>query len=90
MKCQRYLHNYFDIHICLSLRRPSASAASSRPTFEFPIPAGVWQSVTKKSWLVCVKSEKYIFFVIPRPLWSMRQGEGKSHTLGERKLSYVY
>ena len=40
------LHNYFNIHVCLSLRRPSVRRPSvrrpaSRPTFEFPIPAGV-------------------------------------------------
>ena len=33
------LHNYFDIDVCLSLRRPSAAA--SRPIFEFLISAGV-------------------------------------------------
>ena len=76
-----YICHYFDIHVCLSLRHPS-SAAASRPTFEFPIPAGVWQSVTNKSWLVCVKSEKYTFLVTTRPLGTMRWREGELHTFG--------
>ena len=41
------------------VRRPSPSR---RPTSEFPIPVGVWESVANKSCLVCVKSEKYIHF----------------------------
>ena len=64
-----HLHNYFNLHVCPSLRRRPVRP-SVRPTFEFPIPAGVWQSVTNKSWLVCVKSEKYTFLVTTRPLGS--------------------
>ena len=64
-----HLHNYFNLHVCLSLRR---RRRPSRPTFEFPIPSVVWQSVTNKSWLVCVKSEKCTFLVTIRPLGSMR------------------
>ena len=76
------LHNYFNIHVCPSFRR---RRRPSRHTFEFSIPAGVWQSVTNISWLVCVNSEKYIFLVTIRPLWSMRQGEGKLHTLWHKE-----
>ena len=36
-----HLHNYFNLHVCPSLRRPVPSRPSVRPTFEFPIPAGV-------------------------------------------------
>ena len=32
------LHNYFNLHVCPSLRRRRRPV---RPTFEFPIPAGV-------------------------------------------------
>ena len=78
----RYLHNYFNLHVCLSLRRRRRRPLSSRPTFEFPIPSVVWQSVTNKSWLVCVKSEKYTSRVTLRPQWDRCcRGEAKVRTL---------
>ena len=63
------IHNYFNLHVCPSLRRRRRPV---RPTFEFPIPAVVLQSVTNKSCLIFVKSEKYAFLVTTRPPGSMR------------------
>ena len=71
-----YLHNYFNLHFCLSFRRP---------TFEFPIPAVVLQSVTNKSCLVCVKSKEYSFLVTTGPLGSMRWGEAELHHYNIRR-----
>ena len=70
------LHNYFNLHVCPSFRR-----RRRRPTFVFPIPAVVLQSVTDKSCLICVKSKRYAFLVTTRPLGSMRWGEAELHTL---------
>ena len=39
------------------------------------------QNVTNKSFLVCVKSEKYAVWVTLRHLGSMRQGKAKLSTL---------
>ena len=49
------LHNYFNLHICPSLRQPVL--------FHFTIAVVGSQNVTNESWLVCVKSEKYAFWV---------------------------
>ena len=73
-----YLHNYFNLHVCPSFRR---CRRRRRPTFKFPIPAVVLQSVTNKSCLICVKSKRYAFLVTTRPLGSMRWGEAELHTL---------
>ena len=86
------LHNYFDIHVCLSLRRPSVRRPASRPTFEFQIPAGVWQSVFNKSWLVCVKSDRYVW-IMGHPqtplVYEVRKNWAKYHYIirkGEAKV----
>ena len=74
-----YLNNYFDFHVCLSFRR-RVPCSVFRPCVRKlpPIPAAVWQNVTNKSCLVCVKSEKYAPWVTLRPQWDRcRQGEAK-------------
>ena len=63
-----HLHNYFNLHVCPSFRR----RRRRRPTFDFQIPAVVSQSVTNKSCLICVDSEKYALLVTTKPLGSMR------------------
>ena len=59
-----HLNNYFDFHVCLSIR----SSGSVRPKLT-SIPARVSQNDTNKSCLVCVKSEKYASWVTLRPQW---------------------
>ena len=54
------LHNYFNLHVCPSIRRRRRRRWHRRPTFEFSIPDIVSHSVTNKSSLICVKSEKCI------------------------------
>ena len=68
-----HLNNYFDFHVCLSFRR-RVPCSVRRPCVRKlpPIPAAVWQNVTNKSCLVCVKGEKYTFLVTLKPLGSMR------------------
>ena len=39
------------------------------------------QNVTNRSFLVCVKSEKYALWVTLRPLGSIRQGEPEIHAI---------
>ena len=67
--------------VCLCVRKLQA------------IPAVISQNVTNKSSLVCVKSEKYAFFVNLRPLRSMRGGKAELRTtftlFGKAKVSYV-
>ena len=46
-----------------------------RHTFQFPISAFLSQNVTDKSYLVCLESEKYPFWVTLRPLGFIRQGK---------------
>ena len=66
LKNDKHLHNYFNLHVCPSIWwRPRW-----RPTFDFPIAAVVSQSVTNKSCLICVESEKYAFLVTLIPLGS--------------------
>ena len=77
-----YLHNYFNLHICPSLRRRRRRRhVTSRHTFKLPIPAVDSQNVSNKSCLACAQSEKYSFWFTLRPLGSMRQGEAELHTL---------
>ena len=45
------------------------------------IPAVVSKNIANKSCLVCVKSEKYAFWVFLRALWSMKQGKAEIHAL---------
>ena len=47
----------------------------------FLIPAAVSQYVISESCLVCVKSEKYVVWVIFRPLGSIRRHEAELRTL---------
>ena len=74
------LHNYFNLHICPSLRRRRRHV-TSRHTFKLPIPAVDSQNVSNKSCLACAQSEKYSFWFTLRPLGSMRRGEAELHTL---------
>ena len=54
-------------------------------TLQFPIPAFTSQSSNNKSYLVCVKNEKYAFlagfWVTIRDLESTGRGKAKLHTL---------
>ena len=76
------LNNYFNLHVCLSIR-PSVPSVSSIPCVQklTPVSAVGSQNVTNRSFLVSVKSEKYAFWVTLRPLGSMSQGEVKIHSL---------
>ena len=67
-----YLHNYFNLHICPSLRR-----RTSCHTFRFPMPAVVSPNFSNNSCLACVQSEKYSFWFTLRPLGSIRWGEAE-------------
>ena len=52
-----YLNNYFDFHVCLSVR-PSVRHSVILSVWKLaPFPAVVSQNVTNKSCLVCVKSK---------------------------------
>ena len=62
-----YLHNYFNTHTACPVTLPISEVVS--------------QTVTNKSYVVCVKSEKYAFLLTLRPLGSMRPGEAELHTL---------
>ena len=55
----RNLNNYFDFHVCLSIRPfvRSSVRVCVRKLAKFP--AVVWQNVTNKSCLVCVQSVQY-------------------------------
>ena len=62
-----YLNNYFDFHVCLSIRsfvRLSVRLCV-RKLAQFS--AVLSQNVTKKSCLVCDKSEKYAFWITLTP-----------------------
>ena len=50
-----------------------------RHTVQFPISAVVSQNLTKESFLVCVKSKKYAFWITLSPLGSMRLGKAELH-----------
>ena len=59
----------------------------------FPIVAVISQNDSNKSYLVCVKSEKYAFLVTPRNLESKRQRKAELQTfhyyLGKAKPTWV-
>ena len=76
-----HLNNYFDFHVCLSIRPSVRSSVRVCVRKIAPFPAVLWQNVTNKSCLVCVKSEKYVVWVTLRFLGSMRQGEDELRTL---------
>jgi hypothetical protein len=46
-----------------------------------PISAVAYKNVTNKSCSLCVKSEKIYSGLPSDPLWSMKQGKAKNHTL---------
>ena len=66
------LNNYFGLHVCLSFRGYVCH------TLRFQV---ALQNVTNKCSLVCVKSEKYAFWVTLRLLGSMQQGKAELHIL---------
>ena len=82
-----YLNNYFVIHVWLSFHPPSILRPSVRPFIcpsvgtLTPGSAVGSQNDTNKSFLVCVKSEQYAFWVTLRPLGFMRQGKAKIQAL---------
>ena len=67
-------HNYFDIHVCLSL------CVSVRHTLRFPIPAVVSQIKTNRICLVCLESKEYPFWVTLRSPSFMRRGKAELRT----------
>ena len=71
----RTVKNGFNLHVNSSLRCHISILS------HFTIPAVRSQNVTNKSCLVCVKSEKYAFWVTLRLTGSMRQGESEQNTL---------
>ena len=78
-----HLNNYFDFHVCLSIRPWFwlRFRGSVRPNLS-STPASVSQNVTNKSCLLCIKSEKYASWVTLRPQWDRcRQGEAKVRIL---------
>ena len=65
-----HLNNYFRLHVCLSFRTsvcPSSVCLYVTLPF-FPFPAVVSHNFTIESCLACVKIEKYVVWVILRPL----------------------
>ena len=73
-----HLHNYFVVHVCLSMRHKCWQHPVSVP---ISIPLDASQNVSNKSCLVCVKNEKYAYWVTFRPLGSIRQGAAKPCTM---------
>ena len=68
---RRNLNNYIKFHVCLSICKKLVQ-----------IPAVVSQNVTNKSCLICVKSEKYAFWVTLRPQWDCcHRGEAELRIL---------
>ena len=56
-----YLNNYFNFHVCLSIRVSSVFRLPSVPCFQKldPIPAVVSQNVINKRCLICIKRKNY-------------------------------
>ena len=71
-RCTTEYHQSLNIcfHFCLK-------ACEVCHTFDFPIYAVVLQDITNESCLVCIKSEKYVFWVTIRPLGSMKRDKSK-------------
>ena len=70
-----HLNNYFDFHVCPSIRLPCVRNLT-------PLSVVLSQNVTNKSCLVCVKSEKYASWVTLRPQWNhCRRGEAEVRIL---------
>ena len=75
------LINYFNIHVCLSFRRPPSSIREFVQKLT-TMPAVVAQNVVNQSCLVCVMSEKYAYWVTLRPQWERcHRGEAEVHIL---------
>ena len=75
------LNNYFDFHVCLSISLPSSVRLPCVRNLT-PLPAVLSQNVTNKSFLVCVKSEKYAYWVTLRPQQDLcRRGEAEVRIL---------
>ena len=62
-----HLNNYFNFHICLSFRPSVCPSMRACVRKLAPIPAVVQQNVTNLSYLVCVMSKKFAFWVTLRP-----------------------
>ena len=75
-----HLNNYFNLQVCLSIhfRFCSVHPCVQKLTPVFAVGS---QNVTNRSFLVCVKSEKYALWVTLRPLGSIRQGEPEIHAI---------
>ena len=75
-----YLNNHFNLHVCLSIlfRLRAICPCVQKLTPVFAVGS---QNVTNRSFLVCVKSEKYALWVTLRPLGSIRQGEPEIHAI---------
>ena len=61
------LNNYFDFHVCLSIRSSVRSSVRLCVRKLAQFSAVLSQNVTKKSCLVCDKSEKYAFWITLTP-----------------------
>ena len=80
-----YLHNYFDIHVCLSLRCPSAAVAASRPTSNFYY---VQSSRSPVRPLLSEAKESYVYSILePHGQSSKREVQP---LLSEAKPSCIY
>ena len=72
---EQHLNNYFDFHVCLSIR-PSVRVPCVRNLT--PLPAVLSQNIFYKSCLVCIKCEKYTSWVTLRPHWDCcRRGKAE-------------
>ena len=75
----RNLNNYFDFHVCLSIRPCVCPSVCPKKA---PFPAVAFQNVTNKSCLVCVQSEKYASWATLTPqLDCCCRGEAKVRIL---------
>ena len=80
-----YLHNYFNIHVCPSLRRPSSSASSSVPSRPVPLPSFQFLQAYEKVSLI--KVAWYVLRVKNIHSWSPPDPLGP---WDEEKMSYIH
>ena len=85
-----YPNDYFNSHTCLSIHLfmhfcPCVQKTNSNSAL-------MSLNVTNKSFLICVKREKYAFLGTTTPLGSMRWGEAELHTFRhqERRSQATY
>ena len=71
-----HLNNYLRLHVCLSFHGYVCGYVGH--TLGFSVAS---QKVANKSFLVCVKNEKYAFWVTLRLAVSMQQGKAELCTL---------